>query len=389
MTILEMLEREDIYGILESTMHQYFQEVLNKDVKVTVSKHTFGKKLLIYPRLGIIVSRFPAWAVIKQTYTTFDVQGNLPKKLFAWTYITLCFLSFGLLARAGMSLSDYSVWRRSMVIIPANRKLKIFMHEEGYVDSILKVGFNDYYFTKELEVRKTPQYDFVLGLIGYGPRWYREAILKGRCLVRVSPDKYNTYLQRVISDLSLLYSTNTKEVVAGSYIKGLVEEYRGKLKQVEEAKHINCGDKIRKVMDLVLQKYGSSKDCIMITLTHGDLQTGNIFLDEQNDKLYIIDWETVKEKSLWYDSVTVLCETRRKDKFSAMINNRSNEDVQHNVLCFDVVKHRDMNLVAGVLLLEELGFFLDEIIDLPGEMGSEIIERYEYEIDHIDWSSFY
>ena len=47
-----------------------------------------------------------------------------------------------------------------------------------------------------------------------------------------------------------------------------------------------------------------------------------------------------------------------------------------------------MNLVAGVLTLEELGFFLDEIIDLPGEMGSEIIERYEHEIDHIDWTTF-
>jgi hypothetical protein len=326
--------------------------------------------------------------VIKRTYVSFDVQGNLPKKLFAWTYITLCFLTFGLLADASMRLSDYSVWFRDMLVVPSNRKIRIYRYDKGFVDSILKEGFNDYYFNKELEVRKTPEFDFILGLLGYGKRWYRERLLKGRCLVRVAPDKYDAYMQRVISDLSLFYARNIKEVNAGRYISQLAEEYEEKLKQVEDTKHIKCGDKIRKVINLVHEKSGSSKESIHLTLTHGDLQTGNIYLDEQNDKIYIIDWETVKGKSIWYDSATVLCETRRKDKFSTMINARNNDDVQHNVLYFDPVKQRDMNLVAGVLTLEELGFFLDEIIDLPGEMGSEIIERYEYEIDHIDWSTF-
>lgn len=388
MTIQEMFEREDIYGILETTMHQYFKEVHQKDIAVTISKRHFGQRLLIYPRLGIIVSRFPSWAVIKRTYVSFDVQGNLPKKLFAWAYITLCFLTFGLFAHASMRLSDYSVWFRGMLVVPSNRKIRIYRYDQGYVDSILKDGFNDYYFNKELEVRKSPEFDFILGLMDYGNRWYREQLLRGRCLVRVAPDKYDSYMKRVISDLSLFYARNTKEVIAGSYINQLTEEYIEKLKRVEDAKHIKCGDKIRKVVNLVRDKFGSSNESIHLTLTHGDLQTGNIYLDEQNDKIYIIDWETVKEKSVWYDSATVLCETRRKDKFSTMINNRSNEDVQHNLLFFDDVKQRNMNLVAGVLTLEELGFFLDEIIDLPGEMGSEIIERYEHEIDHIDWTTF-
>ena len=388
MTILEMFEREDIYGILEKTMHQYFLEVQKKDVSISVSKAHFGQRLLIYPRLGIVVPRCPSWAIIKRTYVSFDVQGNLPKKLFAWTYITLCFLTFGLLADASLKLSDYSVWPNGMVVIPSNRKIRIYRYDQGFVDSILKVGFNDYYFKKELEVRKEPKFDFILGVLDYGDRWYREVLLKGRCLVRVSPDKYDGYLQRVISDLSLFYSRNTKSTVAGPYIEQLVKEYEEKLKQIEVSKHIQCGNKIRKVIGIVKEKYGDSNESILLTLTHGDLQTGNIYLDEKNDQIYIIDWETVKEKSIWYDSATVMCETRRKDKFSAMINLRHNPEVIKKVLYFDDTKNRDMNLVAGVLLLEELGFFLDEIIDLPGEMGSEIIERYEYEIDHIDWSTF-
>mgnify|MGYP006867320160 CR=1 FL=1 len=65
---------------------------------------------MVYPRLGIVVSVLPSWDVIKATYVWFDVQNNLPKKLFAWIYITLCFLSFGLLADASIELSDMSLF---------------------------------------------------------------------------------------------------------------------------------------------------------------------------------------------------------------------------------------------------------------------------------------
>lgn len=388
MTILEMFEREDIYSILETTMHHYYKEVYHKDIEVSISKSHFGKRLLIYPRLGIVVSRFPSWAVIRRTYVSFDVQGNLPKKLFAWSYITLCFLTFGLLADASMKLSDYSVWTRGTILIPSNRKLRIYRYDKGYVDSILKDGFNDYYFNKELEVRDNPKFDFILGLLDSGKRWYREKLLKGRCLVRVSPDKYEGYLQNVLTDLAIFYSRSTRDVKAGQYICELAKEYSDKLQKVVEQKHIKCGKKIGQIIDRVKDAFGDSNEYIPITLTHGDLQTGNVYLDEHTDKIFIIDWETVKRKSIWYDSSTILCETRRKNKFSGMINARLDAKVKQDILYYDLEKKRDMNLVAGILLLEELGFFLDEIIDLPGEMGVEIIERYEYEIDHIDWTTF-
>ena len=130
-----------------------------------------------------------------------------------------------------------------------------------------------------------------------------------------------------------------------------------------------------------------SDEIVPLTLTHGDLQTGNIYVDEENNKLYIIDWETIKQKSIWYDAATVMCSTRRADKFSKMINGRFDKSVQENIFVFDKQPIHDMNLVAAILILEEMGFFLDEIVDLPNDMGSEIIERFEHEIDQIDWKS--
>ena len=387
MTILEMFEREDIYKILEVTLKEYYQKVHNVEVDIEVRKKHLFQKMVIYPRLGIVVPLFPSWAVIKRTYISFDVQNNLLKKLFAWAYITLCFLTFGLLADASVSISDRSVYSKDTVIIPSNRKIRIYEYGEGYVDSILKDGFNDYYFNNEIEVRKQPKYDFILGLLDYGPRWYREELLRGRCLVRCSGEEYQLYINQTIRDLEVFYKEYRVDIPANKYVKQLVPSYERIIAEIEMKKHIRCGEKMRSVLKQMKAVCESSDEMIPLTLTHGDLQTGNIYIDEQNKKLYIIDWETVKQKSVWYDAATVMFATRRENKFSTMINDRFDKSVQEKLFTFDRQPHDNMNLVAAILVLEEMGFFLDEIVDLPNDMGSEIIERFEHEIDQICWDS--
>jgi hypothetical protein len=93
MTIQEMFDREDIYKIIEDTLPYYYREVFGKDVSISVRKNSFFKKLLIYPRLGVIVPRFPSKAVRQEIYAWFDVQNNLVKKVIAKLYIFLCLSS--------------------------------------------------------------------------------------------------------------------------------------------------------------------------------------------------------------------------------------------------------------------------------------------------------
>lgn len=388
MTILEMFEREDIYKILEVTLKKYYQNVHNVKVDVEVRKKHLFQKMVIYPRLGIVVPLFPSWAVIKRTYISFDVQNNLPKKLFAWTYITLCFLTLGLLADASLYVSDRSVYSKETVIIPSNRKIRIYEYGKGYVDSILKEGFNDFYFNNEVEVRRQPKYDFILGLLDCGPRWYREKLLRGRCLVRCSGKEYQAYLNQTVSALKAFYKEYRGDFPARQYVEKLIPDFEKKIAEIEKEKNIHCGDKLRSVLNR-MQRICELEDVrIPLTLTHGDLQTGNIYIDEEYKKLYIIDWETVKQKSVWYDAATVMCSIRRANKFSEMINNRFDKSVQEKLFVFDNQQFHNINLVAAILVLEEMEFFLDEIVDLPGNMGTEIIERFEHEIDQIDWERF-
>ncbi len=305
--------------------------------------------------------------------------------MFAWAYITLCFLTLGLLADASMVLSDNSVFSKDIVIIPSNRKIRIYNYKEGYVDSYLKDGFNDYYLKKEIEVRKAPDFDFILPLIKYGDRWYREKLLQGRCLVRISGDIYQKYLDNVLCDLRTYYKKSTTQISAKDYLLQLLKEYRIILDRIIDKKNITCGEKIKNVLAWAEHFAQNTTKYISVTVGHGDLQTGNIFVDKEYEKVYLIDWETAKLRSIWYDAATVLCEIRRKGKFSYMINHCNDQDVKNRILYFEKNKACDMKVVTTVLIIEELGFFLEEITDLPGAMGSEIIERYEYEIDHIDF----
>ena len=141
MTIQEMLEREDIYTILSTTLEEYFREVCDKDVQVKVERSVFKNPYVVYPRLGVVVSRIPSWKVAKDIYTQFNVQGNIKRKVLAWGYITLCFLSFGLLASRSLYISDKKWCKRYRYILPCNRKIRVFDYKEGIVDAILKTEF--------------------------------------------------------------------------------------------------------------------------------------------------------------------------------------------------------------------------------------------------------
>ena len=377
MTIQEMLEREDIYTILSKTLEVYFKSVLNKDVIVKVEKSVFKNRYVIYPRLGVVVSRCPSWSVMNNIYTQFNVQGSWKRKLLAWGYITLCFLSFGLLADRSLYVSDKKWCKRDRFIMPCNRKIRIFDYGEKYVDAIIKEGFNDTYFKNELKFRVTTQYSFIPPFIQYGNKWYRENLLTGRALVRLSEPQYTTAIEKTKEEISKLYRDTLHFEDAITYCKRLDSYIREKLPLLNEAKGLST-----EYTEVVLSKVsvyikGVNIQIPLVT-SHGDLQTGNIKM-EGPDKVTIYDWETAGERSIWYDMGKLLLYSQRKGRYSYMIEHINDKEIKDRLLSFDN-KEYPMLVVASILILEELVFFIDEILDLPGSMGSEIMDRLTSEL---------
>lgn len=382
MTIYEMLFREDIYGIMEKTLEKYYKEVWDKDVLVKIEKSVFRNKFVIYPRLGIALSRFPSWKVAKDIYGQFSVQGNLIKKLVAWVYITICFLTGGMLSCCSMKVSDLSVLNRNLYIMPCNRKIRIFDYKHGYVDAILKVGFNDLCFQNELKFRVNLKYFFIPGLMNSGKGWYREQIMKGLGLVRVPEPEYSLAVEQVKKDLEQLYSNTINFVPAKEYAKNLSEIVNTYIPLLRDQKHIISTEYVISVVDKCLLYIMDCGLNVPVVLSHGDLQTGNIMVCEKGVMIY--DWETAGERSIWYDMGRFLLYSQRKGKYAEMINRRNDDDIKSALMSFDSYKNYDMNQVISVLVLEELVAFIEEIRGFPDDMGTEIMDRLTNELKQTD-----
>jgi thiamine kinase-like enzyme len=269
--------------------------------------------------------------------------------------------------------------------MPCNRKIRIFDYKLHTVDSILKDGFNDYYFKNEVNVRTKEEYSFVPSIIIFGDRWYRENIIEGRGLVRINKKYYGTYCNKVIDDLRTISTKTLHYISANIYSQQLVDNITSKIQFFSEKKQIVSTGYLYYILHKAESILSNSDISIPLVFSHGDLQTGNIWVNQTTNRVTLLDWETAKERSLWYDCATLLLSIRRKNMFSAMVSNMNDTNIIGDLLLLDTKKDYNMKTVMATLILEEMTFFVDEIFDLPDSLGAEIIDRFIYEMKHIKW----
>lgn len=380
MNIIELEQREDIYAILEESLAVYIQDVYKETVSVKVENSILRNSFVVYPRLDAIISRFPSWRVAKDIYLSYNIQDSILKKILAWGYITLCLLTFGLMAKKSLSISNYNLLNRNTFIMPCNRKIRVFYYDKGYVDAILKTGFVDNCFKNEIKYRTNPQFDFIPAVQKFGARWYREGILKGELLVRIPEPDYSRIVADVVNCLDLLYKSSLEKINIYTYCYKLYSRIITSLPFLKTAKNINTTDYIKRVADHALKVVQNSSVDIPIAVSHGDMQTGNIKIDRKTGKIIIYDWETAAIRSVWYDMGRLLLYSQRKDRFAYMVENCEMADVKQYLLKLDQCKDYNMREVIAVLILEELNAFIEEIKDLPSTTGPEVMERLTCEL---------
>lgn len=385
MTIYQLLGRENIYGIIEQTLKEYYSEVHGINADVRLSRNRFRNAFVVYPRIGVIISRTPTWSVMKHVYADFNVQGSIMRKFIAWSYITLCWCTFGLLGSRSLYISDKSVLHRNISIMPCNRKIRIFDFTKGYVDAILKVGYPDNYLKKEIDARTRLKYQFIPGIEKTGERWYREVVLDGSGLVRTSPDKYEKYCNNVIDDIHQLYIDYGYEISADDYVKRIETDLQNGFNQLSIVKNVTDLSYLKGIEKCCLDLLKDSKMSIPITLSHGDLQTGNIIVDDKNGRVTIYDWETFGERSIWFDCSRLLLFSARKEQFIYMAMNINKEVIKDALLVLDENKNRNMQQVMAVLILEDMKYRIDEILSLPEMIGAGDIAAYENKLKEIAW----
>lgn len=338
MKISQMLEREDFLDINQKTLDGYFVSSPGKETK-----------LYIYPALNAIVTSKPSKTVVDYLLCEYSVRGNVVRRLAARAYVFGCMHSLGVLASKNCLVK--ATIHSNILIYPCNKKYRIFNFKEHYVDVIAKHGFEKSDLLHEIEFRSRDGLpDFVPKLISYNADGYRETIIDGCPLPRTT-ENYETFRDLAYNLIYQFGAPMQRAINPSDYINTLrlrIAKCLGK--KVKDAFGVN------KIVDN-LSAIGSAGDDILLTFSHGDLQVGNIWIESRTKHIFIIDWESWDERSVWYDYATLYKGLRSGD-LQFFFDQESSAQKR------------------AVVLLEDLVFRLHEVNSIPGDYGISQFEKY-------------
>ncbi|MBR3779235.1 MAG: phosphotransferase [Clostridia bacterium] len=342
MKISQMLVREDFYAINDRTLQKYYADISGQT------------DLFVYPQLNAIITKKPSSAVKKYLFNEYGIRANPCKRLLVNGYVFACLHMRGLLADKRISVM--AKVDKDTLIYPCNKKYRVFHFDENVVDVIAKSGFDDTDLQREISFRtKESLPAFVPALMNYDTDGYRERIIEGLPLARIQ-EGFDAYRDEAYRLLSAYAQLQSREVPCNEYICSLKEQ----IAQHAASSKVRNGERLRSVVERLVKACEPIGD-IPLCFSHGDLQAGNIWIERETHKIFIIDWESWGERSIWYDRAT-LYQGLRPGKIERFLN------------CDMPKTHK------AVILLEDLIFRLKELTGLPLDFGTEQYEEYVREV---------
>ncbi len=355
-----MLAREDFYSILPDTLNRYSAFLGIEQGSVAVVGKIEKANLYVNEKLNAIIAAKPSKEVRDYLRTEYTVGGNPLRKMTVAAYLTYATSFVQKSAQRGLRL-NMGKEERDILIYPCNKKIRLFDFIEGVVHTVLKEGFPDIYIKRETEFRLQHEADFIPKITRNGDGCYSETIIRnGRPLARIQDA---TFVEgKKYESLRLLASLTTqpKKVEVKAYVKELKERC---LQMLAAKEGFNAAERVVTLFD---GWFGKMEDCsINLVVSHGDFQPGNIWIDAEG-KIVIIDWETVKERTPFYDYAALYCSLRNHgglDKFCERV--RANDYLS-------TVEGCSVETVIALILAEELEYQTEEQISFPGTMGLDM-----------------
>ena len=360
MKISEMLQREDFYDILPRTLNRYSSFLGIAQGSVVVKDKGTEADMYVNEKLNAIISAKPSKNVKDYLKTEYAVNGSALRKLMVNAYLTTGTTMVRRLSQRGLALKS-SLPLNDSLIYPCNKKIRLFDFSSGMVYTVLKDGFPDIYIKRETEFRVKSDATFVPKIRKSGEGCYSETIIKnGRPLARIQDEAFVEQKKKESLDLLLSLTKDRESISAKAYLTQLKDRCMAMLASKEgfDGESIVSGifDKLNDGLD----------DCGIESVTsHGDFQPGNIWIDAEG-KIVIIDWETVKKRSPFYDYAALFLRLRNHGG----LQNFSNRVLENNYL--QSIEGCNVDAILRIVLAEELEYQTEELISFPGSIGVDI-----------------
>jgi len=369
-----MLTREDFYKILANTVTAYYRTVHNREVVFSYEKADNCEKLIINGKLGFI-SRFPAATGLRKfLLAEYNVRGNRLK----YAVGKAAALAGSALPQIGKIRTAYisrGALGQNAFISPQNRSVRFFDYDAMTVDCIIKDGFTEKYFSNQLAFRKQYQYDFMLPLLDSGERWFREPILTGHPLARVTDEeKYKQCITAALRGIRQLAEDTMTFVSLAEYTQGLLAHIETLVREAAERKKIRFAEQTLSMARKAVEADSRCDMQVPLCVTHGDFQGGNIWMDETG-KTWLYDWETSGIRSVWYDSAVLCYSLRRAYGWTAFLEDRQPREICN---CDPEKTHsaEEYETIKRIVLLEDIVFYLEDMLELPENWGTQIYDSF-------------
>lgn len=379
-----LLSREDFYSILKDTLQRYYTQRFGNDIEVGYEPKPGAAELIMNPRLGIVFQPYPPRMPRKYLYRSYNIRGNVVKNIAAKVFVFLSTHSSRLFTMPRKLYIYPEFWvKRDTMICYLNRSIRIFDFEEGKTVSIQKETFTSKFFQNQLQFRKDNKYDYIPQIITYGDNWFEENILEGKSLAReTDKEKYKEGEQHALSSVLNLINETKELADSKAYVSEKSECCKHYLTCAKELKGISTFQEASNYLEFLYSVLNQIPELIPLAESHGDLQAGNIWLE--GEKTWIIDWETHSKRSIWFDVTTLLFGTRYHGGIKTLTSKLREEGLKEIMLHG---QHCDWNsrLMVALFLLEDLLFYLEDMIELPGQGGKDSFDTYMRELSEINW----
>lgn len=379
-----LFEREDVLGILQRTLEIYYQERLGEKIYIGYLPLEDAMEYVIVPRLGMIMQPYPCKEIRKYYYNSYNIRGNLVKNLATKVMVFIATHSKYILPiKKHLYIEQNSLTGKNTVYSVCNRTIRIFDFDKKETVSIQKDSFSDHYFQNQLKFRLHNPYNFIPEVLAYGNNWFSEKIMNGCMLARVTDEvSYQSAKNEALGYIKNLAANTIKMEDVKTYMYNIIEENRRLLARAKLEKAIETWKTSDELCVDIYKVCYKATGTIPTMISHGDLQAGNIWVDK--DKVWIIDWETHERRSIWFDVVTLHFSTRYYGGIKKLVDSMDSDETRI-ILLRNGDCHISTKLMVLIFILEDINFYLKDMLELPGLSGKDSFDRYIKELNEIDW----
>lgn len=364
-----MLVREDFYTILEQTLADNRKTIQATEAPISVADASADCTLFVNAQLNAIMSAHPSKAVIEYLKTEYNVSGSLLRRMMVKVYLTAATTLVKRFSQKGIKVSfKDGVDKNNILIYPCNKKIRLFDFGTNMVYTMLKRNFPPLYINREIKFRKEYKAPFIPEIVEARDGCYSEKIINGMPLARINDATFVEHCKEQVYNLVISLTPTDNQVMAVDYMQELKNTCMEQLKQKKafaDSATVAC------LFDTLLAVQPNEK--LSLVVSHGDLQPGNIWWDKDRRQIVIIDWETVKLRSRFYDHAALYYNLRRAGTEQQVIDNikSSSHILSYTPMC-------SPESVAKIVMAEELAYQTEELISFPGEIG---IKEYNKVLD--------